>query len=629
MTFLNISFLNAQSALDNLIFEDAKTAYTSKNYSACLEKLNELENKGITGLIIAHLKIMATSKLDPSKLGYKKFMEFKNDVEFYLKNYDNEDFYEQLKDVYEIQKSLLANNFNEGHLCAIEGDNHYNNKDYKSSYEWYLKALDKNYRTTNIYDRLGYIKSSGIGGIEINYLEAIKWYKYSNDLIPNRDVCIANIGVCYQNIKDYENAKLYYEQALKINPNSLAANKNLGSIILLEASEITKQINSLNSLEEDDNQYKALKEQQIRIYEKAVPYLENAYKLDRFNNSIINSIIKTKQAIADYFMKEPVIDYKKAEKYYLDITEIREFDFGALSKLYAIYTNYKKSEPYNLAKAELIVDKIQNVSKIDESRKVEYQRFLGDRFKVDKNMNKAIEWYTKAAERGSTAGQYNLGLIYYKEGITNDYGKSVYWMSKAAENGNIHAMVDMGIIYAEGKALEQDYIKAKYWYEKAAEEGGNMKAMNSLGGLYAEGNGVVKDYTKALEWYLKAGDYGFALANVGILYFEGEGVEKDYEKALEYFEKAETKITDNYTIYNCISSCYFHLKNYEKSIENLNKVLKLNPEFSEAYASFGEIYLKLDNREKAIENYIKAADMGYEKAFSWLKENKVKYKSKK
>jgi tetratricopeptide (TPR) repeat protein len=63
--------------------------------------------------------------------------------------------------------------------------------------------------------------------------------------------------------------------------------------------------------------------------------------------------------------------------------------------------------------------------------------------------------------------------------------------------------------------------------------------MNNLGFLYANGQGVVQDYVKAREWYEKAADSGNALAmtNLGVLYANGLGVAQDFVKARELFEK--------------------------------------------------------------------------------------------
>ena len=57
--------------------------------------------------------------------------------------------------------------------------------------------------------------------------------------------------------------------------------------------------------------------------------------------------------------------------------------------------------------------------------------------------------------------------------------------------------------------MAQDYVKAREWYEKAADKG-DAGAMTNLGLLYDNGQGVAQDYVKAREWYEKAADKGDA-----------------------------------------------------------------------------------------------------------------------
>jgi TPR repeat protein len=56
-----------------------------------------------------------------------------------------------------------------------------------------------------------------------------------------------------------------------------------------------------------------------------------------------------------------------------------------------------------------------------------------------------------------------------------------------------------------GCGVAQDYVKAREWYQRAA-DAGNIDAMINLGRLYLDGKGVPKDYGKAREWYQKAAD---------------------------------------------------------------------------------------------------------------------------
>ena len=58
-------------------------------------------------------------------------------------------------------------------------------------------------------------------------------------------------------------------------------------------------------------------------------------------------------------------------------------------------------------------------------------------------------------------------------------------------------------------------------------------AQCNLGSLYEDGDGVEQDYDKAKHYYELAADQGYADAqcNLGVLYEDGHGIEQDYEKA--------------------------------------------------------------------------------------------------
>ncbi|MDD3043204.1 MAG: tetratricopeptide repeat protein, partial [Methanosarcinaceae archaeon] len=60
----------------------------------------------------------------------------------------------------------------------------------------------------------------------------------------------------------------------------------------------------------------------------------------------------------------------------------------------------------------------------------------------------AAKRYTKAAELGDAAAQYNLGRCYAKgEGVEKDPDKAAYWFMKAAEQGDVTAQKTLGVCY--------------------------------------------------------------------------------------------------------------------------------------------------------------------------------------
>ena len=134
--------------------------------------------------------------------------------------------------------------------------------------------------------------------------------------------------------------------------------------------------------------------------------------------------------------------------------------------------------------------------------------WLGEIFKYDKHdYPKAIEHYEKAAIDGNPCqadAEFELGDLYFDEydeydGIEVDYDKAVAWFSKAAEHGNSDAMISLGKCYEFGDGVEVNTEKAQEYYEKALAEG-NEDAHWWLGKHFD----YCKEYSKAIVHYEKA-----------------------------------------------------------------------------------------------------------------------------
>ncbi len=288
----------------------------------------------------------------------------------------------------------------------------------------------------------------------------------------------------------------------------------------------------------------------------------------------------------------------------------------------------------------------------DAEAQVIYGTALANGWGVEKDLAKAVEWYTKAAKNGNAGGQVNLGVCYFfGRGVEKDKSKSIVWWRKAAEQGNADAQWLLGICYANGKGVEKDFPKAAEWFGQAAENGnpggqfelgvcyffgrgvekdkskgiewwrkaaeqGFPDAQHNLGWCYANGEGVEKNMAKAVEWYLKAAKQGVAAAqhNLGACYADGEGVEKDMAKAVEWFTKAAEQ---GYALAQlCLGMQYANGEGVEKDMAKAAEWYTKAAKQGNADAQFnlGWCYengkgLKKDFF-KAVEWYTKAANQG-------------------
>lgn len=97
------------------------------------------------------------------------------------------------------------------------------------------------------------------------------------------------------------------------------------------------------------------------------------------------------------------------------------------------------------------------------------------------------------------------------------------------------AMVLLAELYQEGLGIPQDKLKAKQWYEQAA----NLGEVNAI---YALGIIAVREkkQEKALGYFKEAAAKNHIAAhyNLGILYLSDDEITQDLKRAADHFEKA-------------------------------------------------------------------------------------------
>lgn len=164
---------------------------------------------------------------------------------------------------------------------------------------------------------------------------------------------------------------------------------------------------------------------------------------------------------------------------------------------------------------------------------------LGRRYRegdgVPKDMGKAIQYLTEAADNGNVHASSSLGYIYMVgEGCDADPGKAEVYLRRAADGGVAEAMCNLGFLLSES-----DTDEAIRMFGLAADSGSVM-AMKNLAALYHGGNGVVRDGKVAADWYRRASDMGDVDSTcvLASMYRNGDGIPVDKRLAVELYCKA-------------------------------------------------------------------------------------------
>ena len=104
-------------------------------------------------------------------------------------------------------------------------------------------------------------------------------------LKPNDHILFFNLGVVNADQGNVDDARMYYEKAIEINPSYESAYLNLVALILEEEPEIVDKMNSLGTSRADNAKYDVLKKKREDLYRECVPILK---KLHQYNKELSN-----------------------------------------------------------------------------------------------------------------------------------------------------------------------------------------------------------------------------------------------------------------------------------------------------------------------------------------------------
>ena len=120
---------------------------------------------------------------------------------------------------------------------------------------------------------------------------------------------------------------------------------------------------------------------------------------------------------------------------------------------------------------------------------------------VERNLESAVTWYTRAAEGGVAVAQYRLASLYERgQGVPRDLAKAMAWYQRAVDLGNVGAMHNLAVLMSEGAAGSPDNVKALGLFLAAANYGVKDSQYN-LGVIYARGLGQKPNLVESYKWF--------------------------------------------------------------------------------------------------------------------------------
>jgi TPR repeat protein len=160
-----------------------------------------------------------------------------------------------------------------------------------------------------------------------------------------------------------------------------------------------------------------------------------------------------------------------------------------------------------------------------------------DEEEVEKDIDKAIKYYSMGAEKNDVGCMHNLYVLYFSrrenekaleylllfinnskyvetkyffnaaclfhqyDGIKKDIKQAINYYLMAIEKGDINSMYNIALIYEQEKEIERDMDKAIKYYSMAIAKG-HIDSIYNIANIFKNGyGGIEKDVDKALEYF--------------------------------------------------------------------------------------------------------------------------------
>lgn len=173
-----------------------------------------------------------------------------------------------------------------------------------------------------------------------------------------------------------------------------------------------------------------------------------------------------------------------------------------------------------------------------------FGKYYYDGKATEKNTEKAIPYFMKGVQAGSTDSMYQMALCYLKgDGVDKAPEKGMEFLLKAAEEGQEDAVFAAGYMYKDGTGgVARDIKKAIDFLQKSADYG-NWSAAIAVCDLYFEDAKTTGNFHRTAVAKKRVQDVKDPeiCYKIALIYERGLGVPQNIEKALNFSARAATK----------------------------------------------------------------------------------------
>ena len=150
----------------------------------------------------------------------------------------------------------------------------------------------------------------------------------------------------------------------------------------------------------------------------------------------------------------------------------------------------------------------------------------------------------KLMDKGNAIAFGSLGACYFNgtHGLPQDWTKANDLFLKAGELGCAESHYNLGNSYREGRGIEVDMKKAKYYYELAAMKG-NLQARVNVGSA----EGKAGNHHRAMKHFMISAKAGHEEALDGVKkgFLKGLVTKDEYASTLRAYQKIQDEMKSN------------------------------------------------------------------------------------